>query len=306
MTGYPSFNFPAFDAAAKDLRERGIGVISPAEMDDPETRDAAMASLDGAPGSGTTNGEKWEDFLARDIQIVADSSVDAVVVLDGWHESKGATFETDVARRLGKPVLHYPDLALVEWEAPNRAPADGEVRITDPKTGGQKGRKPERYDLIPWAAMDPVARVYAMGAEKYEDHNYLKGYAWSLSLGAMLRHITQWARGEDLDDESGETHLAHVAWHALALIMFELHGLGTDDRWRPPAPDALDPELAEAVLENGPLDGVGDLTGGYPPLVLPCMQRFSCGGPSGYLCELSHDHDGPHAAPAVDKVEAAA
>jgi hypothetical protein len=111
MTGIPQFNFPAFDAAATDLRERGFDVLSPAELDDPVTLAAALASPDGAPGSGSTNGETWGDFLARDVKLIADGDLDAVVVLPGWERSRGARLETFVACALdGKPVLRYPDL----------------------------------------------------------------------------------------------------------------------------------------------------------------------------------------------------
>jgi hypothetical protein len=117
--------------------------------------------------------------------------------------------------------------------------ATTEVRITDPETGGQKGTKPERYDLIPVDALAEFARVYGFGATKYEDHNYLKGYKWSLSIAALHRHIAAWVNGESDDDESGHSHLMHAAWHCFALYMFELHGLGTDDRWTPPADESV-------------------------------------------------------------------
>lgn len=77
MTGFPQFNFPAFDAASADLRRRGFTVVSPAELDDPATREAALASPDGAPGTGSSNGETWGDFLARDVKLIADK-VDAI------------------------------------------------------------------------------------------------------------------------------------------------------------------------------------------------------------------------------------
>ena len=109
----------------------------------------------------------------------------------------------------------------------------GEVRIVDPKTGGMKGQKPERYDLLPADAMDEVTRVYGFGASKYDDHNWLKGYAWGLSLGALIRHVFAFMRGEDRDPESGLYHLAHATFHCLALMTFAMRGLGTDDR-RPP------------------------------------------------------------------------
>lgn len=105
-----------------------------------------------------------------------------------------------------------------------------EIRITDPKTGAQKGQKLERYDLIPFDALDELARVYGVGAQKYADRNWEKGYAWGLSLGALCRHVAWFVRGESIDPETGCHHLAHAAWHCLALITFGKRGLGTDDR----------------------------------------------------------------------------
>lgn len=108
-----------------------------------------------------------------------------------------------------------------------------EERITDPVTGGQKGRKAERFDLIPWDAMEEVARVYDYGSRKYEDDNWLRGYAWRLSVGALFRHVARFMLGEDRDPESGCLHLAHACWHTLTLITFYLRRLGTDDRKAP-------------------------------------------------------------------------
>lgn len=108
-----------------------------------------------------------------------------------------------------------------------------EVRITDPKTGGQKGQKAERYDLFPFDALDEVARVYHVGAQKYEEDNWLKGYRWRLSAGALLRHVARFMQGEDRDQETGCLHLAHAAWHCLTLLTFSLRKLGTDDRAKP-------------------------------------------------------------------------
>lgn len=137
MTGIPQFNFPAFDAAAADLRERGLDVVSPAELDDPETREAALSSEDGAPGTGSHVGETWGDFLARDVKLIADGDIEGIVVLDGWERSRGARLETFCAAALdGKPVYHYPDLGRVSRAALTSAwsgvpvfvaPADGLV-----------------------------------------------------------------------------------------------------------------------------------------------------------------------------------
>lgn len=108
MTGIPQFNFPAFAAATDDLRARGYDVVSPAEIDNEETRAAALASPDGAPGSGSAANETWGDFLARDVKIIADTGIEGVVVLPGWEDSRGARLETFVGAALcGLPVLEY-------------------------------------------------------------------------------------------------------------------------------------------------------------------------------------------------------
>lgn len=84
--------------------------------------------------------------------------------------------------------------------------------------GGAKGVKPERYELIPWDAMDVVARVYAFGADKYDDHNWRKGIPFGDHWAALIRHARAWWEGEECDPESRESHMGHVVFHALALI----------------------------------------------------------------------------------------
>ena len=107
--------------------------------------------------------------------------------------------------------------------------APGEVRVTS-ATGGQKGKKLERFDLIPVGALLEVARVYGKGAEKYEDRNWELGYDWSLSFAAMQRHAWAFWGGTSRDPETGVHHLASVVFHAMALMEFEGRGKGTDDR----------------------------------------------------------------------------
>jgi hypothetical protein len=104
-----------------------------------------------------------------------------------------------------------------------------ETLIVDPVSGGQKGTKMERYDLLPPAAMDEVARVYGRGAAKYAERNWEKGYKWGLSIAALERHLAHFKQGEQRD-ELGNHHLAAIVFHALALMTFEKFGLGTDDR----------------------------------------------------------------------------
>ena len=89
MTGRPEFNFPAFHAAAKELRAKGLGVVSPAEIE-PE-------------------GEKtWANCMRADIKALCDCCT--VVLLPGWEDSKGANIEARLALNLGMRVVEFETL----------------------------------------------------------------------------------------------------------------------------------------------------------------------------------------------------
>ena len=107
-----------------------------------------------------------------------------------------------------------------------------EVRQTS-DSGAQKGSKLARYDMIPADALELVAEHYGKGAEKYPPFdnddgygvldNWRRGYAWSLSFAAMMRHAWAFWRGEDIDPETGSPHLAAIVWHALTLLHWSLN-----------------------------------------------------------------------------------
>lgn len=104
-----------------------------------------------------------------------------------------------------------------------------EVR-TSSSTGGEKGVKLERFDLIPVDALSTVAQLYGQGAKKYSEHNWRKGYEWSKSYAALQRHANLFWKGEDIDEEMGLPHLAAVVFHAFALMTFMEEQPKFDDR----------------------------------------------------------------------------
>ena len=136
--------------------------------------------------------------------------------------------------------------------------------VVDPATGGRKGRKRARFDLIPPGPLWETAEHYGVGADKYEDRNWERGYAWSLSFGALQRHAWAFWNGESRDPETGTHHLAAVAFHAFALMFFERRHPGLDDRPSSSASAAdIEAEL-EAPPEPGPAPyfvSIGDLVG---------------------------------------------
>lgn len=111
-------------------------------------------------------------------------------------------------------------------------------------TGGEKGVKPARFDLVPIGPLTQVAQLYAKGAEKYDDHNWRLGYEWSKSYAALMRHATQFWNGENNDAETGLPHMTSVIFHAMALLEFMERFPDFDDRYVRP----LDEEERERCL----------------------------------------------------------
>lgn len=105
-----------------------------------------------------------------------------------------------------------------------------EERVVNPTTGGEKGTKLARFELLPPDALRQIAEQFGRGASKYADRNWERGYDWSLSFGALQRHLWAWWGGEDDDPEFGSSHLAAAGFHVLALLTFMASHPELDDR----------------------------------------------------------------------------
>ena len=87
-------------------------------------------------------------------------------------------------------------------------------------------------NLLSTEAMNQTAAVLKFGAQKYAEHNWRKGFAWSRPLAAAMRHLTAFNDGEDKDPESGLSHLAHAACCIMFLLEFEKTHPELDDRYK--------------------------------------------------------------------------
>jgi nucleoside 2-deoxyribosyltransferase len=100
MSGIPLYNFPEFDRVAAEWRALGHDVASPADI----TRGLYWERF-GRQYNPATDRAEWGDEITcelfeRDLAAVCQS--DALVLLTGWNQSRGARMEITVACALGK------------------------------------------------------------------------------------------------------------------------------------------------------------------------------------------------------------
>lgn len=99
MSNIPQYNFPEFYRVTALLRAAGWDIVSPAEMDaetSPEIVKDALASQDGVHTAAGVAGHTWGDLLARDVKLIADGGIEAIIFLPNWSASKGAKLEATV------------------------------------------------------------------------------------------------------------------------------------------------------------------------------------------------------------------
>lgn len=87
-----------------------------------------------------------------------------------------------------------------------------------------------RYDLLPIDALEEISKVLTFGAKKYSDRNWEKGMDYSRLYRGALGHIWYWWRKNDLDPETGLSHLAHAGCCVLFLLSYMLRKTPNDNR----------------------------------------------------------------------------
>lgn len=104
-----------------------------------------------------------------------------------------------------------------------------------------------RWDLLPLEEIEEIVKVYTAGSKKYGDNtwqnlpNGLQRYK-----AALLRHLLEFEKGNEVDEETGCLHVAQVAWNAIAMLWISKHKTfrkaTTEDLIK-----ALDERIAEKV-----------------------------------------------------------
>lgn len=107
---------------------------------------------------------------------------------------------------------------------PKNTPAE------NPKTtAGMK--KPSVLSVIPTASLLHLGQVMQTGANKYGAFNWRETPVPAMTyVDAAARHLMSWLDGEDLDPESGMSHLAHMMACGAIVIDAMENGMLDDNR----------------------------------------------------------------------------
>ena len=153
--------------------------------------------------------------------------VDAGVRKEGdlilYADVKGDNF--DPVKGIGAEICHGAVIARPMLKPSNQYSTHSQ----DKAKTDDKGKPP--LAKIPLALLNEVADVMEYGHTKYGDYNnFKKGMEISRNLSCALRHIYKFQNGEDLDQESTKSHLAHAATRLAFVLQNLKDGTAIDDR----------------------------------------------------------------------------
>lgn len=85
MSGIENYNYSAFNKAELELQALGLVVINPATIK-------------------VEDWKQWSDYMREALRMMLDAN--AIYLLKGWEESKGANIEKELAEKLGMKVMY--------------------------------------------------------------------------------------------------------------------------------------------------------------------------------------------------------
>lgn len=110
MSGLPFFNFPAFMEAETKLENMGYDVFNPAKKDLEVFGDKFWECSTGSHEEAERifwphKAPTYRECLRIDLNWILDNA-EAIAMIPGWEESKGANIEKQLAECLGLEVIY--------------------------------------------------------------------------------------------------------------------------------------------------------------------------------------------------------
>jgi len=113
-------------------------------------------------------------------------------------------FTEDVLGADSEQIVEKADINISDMDSTDRA-----MRFN---TG-----KPQ-WSLVHFKSLEPMIRVLEFGALKYAPKNWQKPMPLDQILESMQRHLASIFDGEEVDSESGISHMGHIMCNAMFYI----------------------------------------------------------------------------------------
>jgi len=161
--------------------------------------------------------------LVTGVCLTACPQYRAAVTLDG---------DFDTYTLAGRFHSHCDSERDIVAITPLVAQFDPRPRLPSHDSGTKNDDGKPALGLLPFAPLEEVAKVLGYGAVKYGKYNFKGGFEYTRLIGAALRHLFAFARGQDKDPETGLSHVAHAVCNLLFLLDQQIASTGTDDRFK--------------------------------------------------------------------------
>lgn len=228
----------------------------------------------------STDHEFW---MRQDLPVLERCDVLAVLSIDGHMTSRGVREEVAFAKREGIPVIHFLPASFgldsdgnpyhgefdeagsisglrhsidhaLEEAIPEAIPLasimPAQWKPTNPKDA--IGIRKPPMSTVPMNVVAEIGVAMLEGACKYGRHNYRGvGVRASVYFDATMRHLVSWWEGEDIDPDSGASHITKALASLAVLRDAQMQGKCTDDR--PPRSAPFFPRLvaeSESILDR--------------------------------------------------------
>lgn len=80
-----------------------------------------------------------------------------------------------------------------------------------------------QWSLLPFEQLKDVVKVLMLGAKKYSPDNWKRCDDVDHYKDTLMRHVISYVSGDETDEESGHSHLAHAICNCLFLMWFDDH-----------------------------------------------------------------------------------
>ena len=185
--------------------------------------------------------EEMRDVLAKDMKPTEDKP----------NKRVGSMFDVDFYDYSGR-LTEKPKLGD-KSNIDNKTKESENMKPTNPKDIAGSSKVPMN-SMLSGAVMGEVALALFEGALKYGRHNYRQdGVRASVYYDAVGRHLSAWWEGEDVDEESGLSHITKAIAGLHILRDCSIRGMCNDDR--PPKTADFMKELnnkTKALIEKYP------------------------------------------------------